>query len=67
MKSWRKLAYTVIFAVAIMAVLVYFEYLVYPGIHFWLIVLNCTISLLFGTFGYFLGSVIDEEAEFIKN
>lgn len=64
--NWRKLTYTIIFSVAVMAVLVYFEYLVYPGIHIGLMVLNCVISLLFGIFGYFLGSVLDEEEEEFK-
>lgn len=67
MKNWRKLAYAIIFSVVTMAVLVYFEYLVYPGIHLWLNLINCLFSFLFGTFGYFLGSVIDEETELRKN
>ena len=67
MKIWRRLTGAVIFSIALMAGLVYFEYLVYPGIHLGFMVFNCVISVLFGFYGYFLGSVLEEEAEFKKN
>ena len=66
MKNWRKWVCAVVFAIIVMAILVEVEVecKVYPGLHFVVFLINCIISLLFGGFGYLLGSVIDEEEEF---
>lgn len=62
MNNRRKFTGAIIFSIAPMIGLVY----AFLGIHLWLIVLNCVIIFLFGVFGYFLGSVLDKEAEFKK-